>query len=337
MPNTITAQTDWESLLKEFREANFLQSWQWREFHQALGKHVDCVSIEGDDFHTMALVVRETAKRGRYLAVAGGPLCKGNLPKALKVITEEFKSLAKAHQALFVRVRPQLYDAQEIRNRFSSLGYRLSPMHLTADLTLQLDLRKREDELLKAMRKTTRYEIRKGDSLGFSVEFSTNPEDIKEFHQHQLVLASKHGFVPFSYQFLHTQFEVFAHAGKAWLAKVHHQGKLLAAAFIIFSGREAVYHYGISTPDNAKLPGSAWLQWQVIKAMKEKGAESYNFWGVAPQDAPKDHRFAGVSLFKRGFGGEEVAYLPAHDLPVSPLYTLVAGFEALRAKQRHLA
>ena len=41
----------------------------------------------------------------------------------------------------------------------------------------------------------------------------------------------------------------------------------------------------------------------------------YNFWGVAPVESA-DHRFSGLSLFKRGFGGEDVAYLPAHDLVI---------------------
>ena len=35
--------------------------------------------------------------------------------------------------------------------------------------------------------------------------------------------------------------------------------------------------------------------------------------GVAPE-GDRSHRFYGVSVFKRGFGGQDVAYLHARDL-----------------------
>jgi lipid II:glycine glycyltransferase (peptidoglycan interpeptide bridge formation enzyme) len=111
--------------------------------------------------------------------------------------------------------------------------------------------------------------------------------------------------------------------------------KLLASAFVIFYNHEAVYHYGVSTPDNDDWPGSYATQWAAIQEGKKRDCHVYNFWGIAPEDQP-DHRFAGVSLFKRGFGGQEVPYLPAHDLGVTPFYWLTRGFELIRKKVRGL-
>src|SRR5258708_2538933 len=128
-------------------------------------------------------------------------------------------------------------------------------------------------------------------------------------HRQQLALANKHGFVPFSYDFLHKQFETFVADDHVLLFHAYKNEQLLASAFIIFYHREAVYHYGISTPENDRLPGSYACQWAAIKWAKEQGGKKYNFWGIAPEDKP-DHRFAGVTLFKKGFGGSEVQYLP---------------------------
>ncbi|KKQ29069.1 MAG: hypothetical protein US43_C0009G0016, partial [Candidatus Levybacteria bacterium GW2011_GWA1_37_16] len=50
-----------------------------------------------------------------------------------------------------------------------------------------------------------------------------------------------------------------------------------------------------------------------------------------------DHRFAGLSLFKRGFGGEDFQYLPAQDLIINyPRYLINYFIEQLRKKIRRV-
>ncbi|NCN23699.1 MAG: peptidoglycan bridge formation glycyltransferase FemA/FemB family protein, partial [Gallionella sp.] len=150
---------------------------------------------------------------------------------------------------------------------------------------------------------------------------------IKEFYDHQLELAKRHHFVPFGFEFLRNQFQAFANQES--VALIHSrtaEGELLASAFVIFYNREAVYHYGISTDANRSLPGSYACQWRAIGEAKSRGCTRYNFWGVAPADQPH-HRFAGVSIFKRGFGGQEIEYIKAHDLSLSSKYYLTWAFE----------
>lgn len=204
-------------------------------------------------------------------------------------------------------------------------------MHLTADLTLQLDLTKDYETLLREMRKNTRYEIKQVDKKEITVEQSQDHVKIKEFYEQQLAVAQKHHFVPFSYEFLFEQFKTFVANDQVVLFSSYQNKKLLASAFIIFYNGEAVYHYGISTENNYKLPGAYACQIAAIKEAQKRGCKIYNFWGIAPKDEI-NHRFAGVPLFKRGFGGEEVNYLPAHDIPTSLLYWPTYLFETLRKK-----
>lgn len=334
----VTNKADWEQFILSQPTANFLQSWNWGKFHQGLNKQVFYLGLLVDEKQIgAALVIKEEAKRGNYLTIAGGPIIdwtKEQLP-VLKQLFAHLKTLADKENCSFVRIRPQAIKSPEVSEIAQTLNLRLSPMHLAADLTLQLKLHPSNEELLKKMRKNTRYEIRKVEREKIEVKQSTNPDDIKEFHQHQLYLAKKHDFVPFSYDYLYQQFLSFIENDQVVLFHAYQQDKLLSSAFIIFYNREAVYHYGISTPDNQRLPGSYACQWAAILEAKRRGCTHYNFWGVAPKDQ-KSHRFAGVSLFKRGFGGEEVQYLPAHDLPVSWQYQLTRSFELARKKVRKL-
>lgn len=328
----------WEKQLLSRPEANFLQSWHFAQFAKSLGKKYFAVLIEDNGLAIgQGLLIKEEAKRGNYLTIAGGPLLDWQLltTKQLTEIFAYFKKLAKDNHCQFLRFRPQALDSQELANKLASLGIKPASMHLTADLTLQLNLSQSEEELLLQMRKNTRYEIKKALKLGIEVKTSQDPALMTRFYQDQLYLANKHQFVPFSYEFLHNQFKEFASHNLAMLFDSYYQGKLLASAFVIFYNQEAVYHYGTSTPDNQRLPGSYICQWQAILEAKKRGCKFYNFWGIAPENQPH-HRFAGVSLFKRGFGGEEVAYLPAQDLPVSKQYWLTRGFEWVRKKMRRL-
>ncbi len=332
----VESKEAWEAFLATSPTANFLQSWNWGVFHQKLGKKVFPLGLfQNDQQVGAAMVVKEEAKRGNYLTVAGGPLLNWQDATQLQTVFDALRQLAQQEGCQFVRVRPQERETDQLRDIVRQLGLQQSPMHLTADLTLQLDLTQSEEELLAGMRKNTRYEVRRAEKLGVEVRQSEDPNDIQAFYDQQLEVAKRHNFVPFSYQFLHEQFITFARDHQVKLFHSYHEGKLLASAFIIFYHQEAVYHYGVSTAANEKLPGSYACQWAAIRWAKENGGLKYNFWGIAPQDQT-EHRFAGVSLFKRGFGGEEVQYLPAHDLPVSAGYQVVRGFELIRKKLRKL-
>ncbi|MFH2118685.1 MAG: peptidoglycan bridge formation glycyltransferase FemA/FemB family protein [Candidatus Paceibacterota bacterium] len=336
--NLIDDKQTWEAYLATRPEANFLQSWSWGEFQNQLGKACFRYFVANQTETVGALmIVKETAKRGNYLSLAGGPLINWKTinDQELTEIFDFLKGLAKQEKCLFVRFRPQELDSPELRQKLNRLSIKPSPMHLTADLTLQLNLAQTEEEILAGMRKNTRYEVRSAERKNIITQISKNPEEIKEFFEHQLKLARKHNFVPFSYDFLVKQFQVFVADDQAALISSYLNNQLLATAYVLFYNREAVYHYGISTSENDRLPGSYACQWTAILEAKRRGCTTYNFWGIAPKDETS-HRFAGVSIFKRGFGGQEIAYLPAHDLPTSPLYSLTYSFEMLRKKARHL-
>jgi lipid II:glycine glycyltransferase (peptidoglycan interpeptide bridge formation enzyme) len=353
--NTSLNKVEWESSIHKFPEANFLQSWNWGHFQENIGRRVTRIALfddsengylqstsnfddltnKSDNVLAMAQLVLEPAKRGAYIAVAGGPLMDWHNDLLAEKLFEVIKQVARQQGAVFIRFRPQEENSIELRQKVLKLGARLAQMHLTADLTLQLDLTMSEDDLLAQMRKNTRSSIRKAEREGITVEISNDPGDIKEFYQHQLFLAEKHGFVPFSYEYLDEQFRAFVVDDQALLFHAYKNNKLLASSFNIFYNKEAVYHYGISTPDNLKLPGSYACQWEAIKEAKKRECKKYNFWGIAPADAV-DHRFAGVTLFKTGFGGEQVEYLHAHDLPLGWQYNFVNLFEFFRKKIRRL-
>lgn len=331
----ITQKKEWDAFLRTHTEANFLQSWEWGAFHERI-KHpiVRTGFYENNLLKGVMLSVVEPARRARYLTVPGGPIIDWENAKLVKAVQASMKEIASEHSCVFVRVRPQLLNTERSRDIFKRMGFTAAPIHLHAQLTLQLDLSKSEEELMMQMRKNTRYELKKALSGNLRVEHTTDPNSIRSFYELQVELAKRQKFVPFSFPYLFEQFSLFASQNLAYLYSAYHQNTLLAQAFIIFYGNEAVYHYGVSTPEGREYPGAYLLQWEAIKEAKRRGMKRYNFWGIA-HEHEKNHRFYGLSIFKRGFGGEEVEYLPAQDLVINRgRYTLNKIVEHARKRLR---
>ncbi len=333
----IVVRDEWESFLQKHAEANFLQSWNWGDFHKALGKIIHRQGFfQNNQLAGIMLSVIEPAKRGRYLTVPGGPIIAWQNKEIVNEFLKQVRIIAKESNCVFVRVRPQLESNDFSKKIFRDLGFSKAPMHLHAELTTQLDITKSPDELMLQMRKTTRYEIRRAIKENIKISVSTNEKDIKQFYELQIKTAVRQKFIPFSYKFLEEQFKVFAKSENALLYKAELDGKMLAQAFIIFYGQEAVYHYGVSTDDGRRFPGAYLIQWEAILEAKKRGLTRYNFWGVAPENN-LNHRFSGLSLFKRGFGGKDFEYLHAQDLIINyPGYLLNYLIESVRKKIRNV-
>ncbi len=334
---TAKNRAKWDAFVTSHPEANFLQSWDFYEFHLSRGNDVVrriAVDEQGNIIAAYAGVV-EAAKRGRHLAIAGGPILDwGNL-ELVEAVFQDMRE-QKREKCVFVRVRPQLERSESSLKLMQQLGAKPAPMYLSVEFAGVLDLTKSEDELLKNMRQRLRRALRKAEKNGITVEKSTNPEDIHEFYQIQMQTAGRHGFVAFSEDFFYKQFAALAKNDEAVLYTAKYQGETLAQNFMIFYGNEASYHYGVSSELGTKLSGAPLLHMEAMRDARKRGIKRYNFWGIVEEDETW-HRFYGVSQFKRGFGVTELKYVPAHDLILKPgKYAITKLIEDVRKKKRHV-
>ncbi len=323
---------NWQKVVKKYPEANFLQSPEYAKMNELLGDKVIFGDF-GDTAH--ALMIVRSAKRGRYLEIPCGPLMDWTDTKNVKQIFKKIAETGKKEKCSFVRVRPQLNATEKNLNLLTKLGLKKSPMHLAAEHTVMVDLKCSEEEMLARMRRQTRYEVRRADKLGITVEKNNSEELFKEFHKVQVETAKRQGFIPPNLKTLLAEKEAFG--GQIWIYVARNtEKKPIAYGLIIGNGREADYYEAASTDLNRKLPGAYALLWQAMRDLKALGYERFNLWGIAPAGQP-NHRYAGVTTFKTGFGGEVIEYVPAHDLVLSKLgYFKDYVVESVRKKKRHL-
>lgn len=334
----ITNKKVWEDFLLARNPQSFLQSWNWGETNRLMDKKVFRIGIYNkikDSLEGIYLAIKEEAKRGPHLLIPAGPIINWEDKKVVSCFMDSVKNLGKQEKIWFIRVRPEIPDNIENRQLFLQLGFISAPMHLHAENTWVLDITPDEEKILAKMRKTTRYLIRKSLNMNLTFNVSTDIKDSRILEKLQSETVERHGFVGFPKIIFEKQLETFGNDKQGALC-ICRKGEIsLAAAIIIFYGNCAYYHHSGSTMRFPSIPSSYFLQWKIIQEARSRGCKYYNFWGIAPTDDPR-HRFAGVTIFKKGFGGTRIDWLHAQDLIISPFYWFTYIFEIIRKIIRQL-
>ena len=320
----------WQVASANYPEANFLQSPTWLRANELMGNRPLVIDASPDAW--CAGIVKD-AKRGRYLEIPGGPLI--NWAEMGGEMMQKIRRAAEENKCVFVRIRPQLRNTPENLTMMKNLGLKKAPMHLHAEHTVMIDLEKDEETLLAEMRKQTRYEVRRSERLGINVWRGSSPSLFKEFHAVQLETAKRQNFVPPNEGVLMAEREAFGEKAQIYVADSS-DGQRICYGLFLQDGAEAEYFEAASTNLGRSLPGAYGMLWRVMKDFKRQGIKRLNLWGIAPAGA-KNHRYAGVTTFKKGFGGEVVEFVPAQDLVIKPWrYKIDYLVESLRRKMRKL-
>lgn len=329
----ISDQKQWDDFVSALPHSPFLQSWAWGEFQSSLGNQVIRIGVlDGKKLTGAAQLLLMKRRLANFIYVPFGPAVNWNKPAPVEPLLQEIVKVAKEKQVDYVRIDPPVEKESLLEKVLAGQGFRTASSTVQVEVGWILDLSRSEDELLSAMRKTTRYLVRKADRLKVKIELTTDSSKFKlllDLIHH--TAKRQRNFFPQSDSYLQTQFENLAEANLAKLYLAYHQKELLAAAVILNYGDSYTYlHSGsVASP----IPASYLLQWQVIKDAKKDGKSYYDFWGIAPEGI-KNHPWAGVSLFKTGFGGSKLTYTGTWDRPLSWRYQLVRIIETYHHLRR---
>ncbi|MFH1423840.1 MAG: peptidoglycan bridge formation glycyltransferase FemA/FemB family protein [Candidatus Nealsonbacteria bacterium] len=327
----IEEKSIWEDFFLKHEEKTFLQSWNWGEFQKEMGNKIWRLGVSDNNGRptSIMLVVKVVARRGTFLLV------QHNLGLS-EIILNKLKKIAKEERCAFIRMAPLMFRTEENKKIFRDLGFRESPMHASAyEATWKLDVTISEEELLKNMRKSTRYLIHQAlKNQALEITKTDKADDVIFYDKLNREVAKHQQFVPFSYEFVRNEFESFIKDGQSLLFFGKYQGEIIASALVIFWSGVGFYHQAALDPKYHKIPIAYLLQWEAIKEAKRRGCKFYDFWGYV--DPKSRHPWAGPTLFKMGFGGKSYEYIKTQDLPLSKSYWLTYAFETLRKLKRGL-
>jgi len=333
----IENKKNWEEFLLKQKYTLMNQSYKYGEFYKLMGEKYWLIGIyKNNELVGGSLILSVHAKRGNFLFVPYGPYITENNKEALQSWLDFLKQKAKKENYSFIRVSPFIEDTETNKQNYAEIGFRKAPTHVLAETTWLLDLRDSEENILMNMNKNHRNLINRCIREKVKIEFSNDKKVLEEFNVLHDYTAKKHHFVRFSNSYVEKEFSNFSQDDEVLVIKAYlpNNSKLDSSAVVYYYGNSAAYRHGASLVQDKKLPTSYLLQWEAIKEAKKRGLNYYNFWGIAPDDAPDSHPFKGITHFKKGFGGFKIDLLPAQDYIVSPLYWFNWIIETIRNKKR---
>ncbi|OHA03439.1 MAG: hypothetical protein A3J58_03505 [Candidatus Sungbacteria bacterium RIFCSPHIGHO2_02_FULL_52_23] len=299
---------------------SFLQSPEWESFERSLGRTTWRVPLENSSLTGRVagtLVVKRDLPLGlNYLYCPRPDFGIKNQESRIKIF-DEIKKIATQERSIFLKIDPLGSLPPTTCNLQPSIS--IQPRE-----TLILDIAGRpEGEMLAAMHEKTRYNIRLAERKNVLIRKEpeiTGEKDLDTFWSLIQETAARDGFYthPREYykKLLGTRSEMFSNE----LFIAEYQGRPLAAALINFYGNTATYLHGASSGAHREVMAPHLLHWRIIQEALRRGYGHYDWWGI------DERRWSGVTRFKRGFGGRQVAYPQSVNIAYRRVwYTLYAA------------
>jgi lipid II:glycine glycyltransferase (peptidoglycan interpeptide bridge formation enzyme) len=184
-----------------------------------------------------------------------------------------------------------------------------------------LDLTLDDHAFRRQMTPKGRYNAGLALRRGVTVRQSSDTADIARFFALFQETSHRQGFYAEPYGFFVNLANTLFAAGMASLFFAESGGETLGAVLALFYGRRATYLYGGSSLDHRDAMPNYAIQMAVAQEAKLRGCVEYDLYGYDPHGLP-DHLYAGISRFKRQFGGTPRASIGARDLL---FYDRIAG------------
>lgn len=272
---------------------------------------------------------------GRLFSIAyvpKGPVVHWDDPAQVRFILGRMTANARGHRAVFLRIEPNLVDAQmpALEASLADAGFRAAERSIQPRRTMLMDITGSEEDTLKRMKPKTRYNIRLAARRGIVVRAGAEC-DLPVFCQLMQDTSERHAFGVHSSAYYRAAFDLFSPGGDVRLLVAEYEDRPLAALMVFALGKMAYYLYGASSNRERQRMPAYLLQWEAIRWARAIKCTHYDLWGIPDVDketleAGFSHRsdgLWGVYRFKRGFGGRAIRWAGAFDrVLIPPLYRL---------------
>ncbi len=321
---TAKEEKTWEKFVGSHPLASIHQTPLWGRFQSQVpsrGKYWIVVLEDNGKIVGGSMIIRhETHKNYTWLYSARGPLLNYDSPdlgNQMQKLLGQIEKIATKQNSIFYRIDPPLTTDNYI-NPPALKGFAKSHLGFQPEHTLILDISQPEEEILKQMKPKGRYNIRLATKKGVKVR-AADPKkikqfarDIDDFHRILKETTSRDQFYGHKKLFYHDMIETLSLENKAKMYLAEYEGKTIAGIIVTFFKDTAIYYYGVSSNEHRNVMAPYLLQWEAIKEAKSRGMKNYDFLGIAPENA-KNHPWAGVTGFKKKFGGRSINYHPPQE------------------------
>ncbi|MEK7194675.1 MAG: peptidoglycan bridge formation glycyltransferase FemA/FemB family protein, partial [Patescibacteria group bacterium] len=315
---------EFESLLG-IENYPFTQTFVYGTWHEAMGRRViRCLAEKDGRIKAAFQAIRfPLVGDAGFLSIPNGPIFSPGADKeTVQAVQKKISKLADTERAAFVRLNP-------IPSRLieSFINTRPAPEATYHSVYAQpqhewiLDLKNKNlEEILSAMHPKMRYNMGLAERHGVTVEIVR--QNLKERFDPVFELfqetAKRDNFSLHPKKYYSAIFESGEKYQNTFLAIAKHEGRILAANYVLVHGKEATFIYGGSSDMARNLMAPALIQKNIISELIRRGIERYNLGAVSPEE--ESSGWGGFSIFKRRLGGHMISRGSSYDIIFKPLW-----------------
>ncbi|MCH8049273.1 peptidoglycan bridge formation glycyltransferase FemA/FemB family protein [Patescibacteria group bacterium] len=296
---------EWNNQVRKHALASgaFLQSGEWGEFQRALGRRVERIFLSTREGELIAQAIRMDLPFGQYYwHTPKGPIGAMSMERMVEVLRQHLGG------ALFLRIEP-----------LEGPGL-LKVDDVEPSTTLLLDLTHGGEALLADMKSKTRYNIRLAERKGVVCK----KIDIDYFNDFMRLIEQttrRDNFRAHPAVYYRTMLKVLG-AGevKAYLAAAFYDNRPIAVNIVVDFAGVRTYLHGATSNLHRNVMAQYALHWYLMKDAMRCGFHTFDFWGIAPEDAGPKHSWTGITRYKKGFGGKMITSPGTFDLPLKHLW-----------------
>lgn len=313
----MTDAAAWNAFVEAAPFRSFPQLWEWGELREPHGWLPLRIAVGHDASTPLAgaqVLIRQVPLLGWRLGyVPRGPLGDLTDPHVRDTLFAALRSLARSERIATLKVDPEATPDDAYGQALLAAPWRRAAK-VQPPKTRLIDLATPEAELLDNLRKKHRQYVHKAERAGVTVEHvdgtadeATTTQALADFYRIYAHTALRAGFVARAQPYYERIWRLFAPSRHASLDFARLNGERVATLFHFAVGDRAAEAFGGMTDDGAASRANYLLKWEAILGFKRAGFAVYDLWGLAT---------GGIAQFKEGFGGREVAYVGARDLPL---------------------
>jgi lipid II:glycine glycyltransferase (peptidoglycan interpeptide bridge formation enzyme) len=203
----------------------------------------------------------------------------------------------RRYKAAYAQIYPHEVTSElTVVNELEELGFTSPPLftgHRFSSTPVTIDLvGKREEDILKCLRKKTRQYVRVALDSELSLSTDVNQIVFNEiyelFREHGALL----GYQPRPYASIKASWDWLAPKGWAHFIQAWHNKTLVGAILLVFTGRTAYYLAGAVRRGFEKHRPGEFVHWHGIRKAIASKLNTYDLVNLGPP---------GVEQFKRGF------------------------------------
>ena len=309
---------DWNNSLRQFKDRNIFQSYEWGELKKLEGWEVLHVTVTDNESSSCILLAQVLIKKVMGIKIAwcpGGPIIQCNKSNNGIDALKKFKEVIFEEKIINLRCKPYMSDTPNNQKIFSTISK--SNYSFTSPRTTILKIVSHED-LLKQVKPKHRVHLKKSIKANIiwksftgseaATVFSVIYDEMRKSKNLNLPIIDIEAFSKILGTNDNGEPRLFSFVGLE-------NNKPVTVCVISLLGNKAFYHYAASSERGRVTRAPYGMIFNLVSKLKNLSVEELDFGGISSDGT------SGVDHFKLRFNGEELLKVGEFDISKSKVYS----------------